>query len=87
MTSLVPEFDSQLLIPLLFWTVVVVALVVSTTSGERRVPEDFDLGRATPPGARRARGPLRPFRGRGRRQAARRKTRIEISGGMPRRIG
>lgn len=81
------EIDPELMPLLLFWAVVVVALVLSTTAREIRRPTDFELKAKDEP-RRTPAGRVVPLRGDGPgTQAARRKTRMAISGGMPRRIG
>lgn len=47
MTSLMTEMDSQMVALILFWGVVVVALVITSAAGEIRPPAPFDIGRGT----------------------------------------
>jgi hypothetical protein len=71
MTSWIAQMDSELLVLLLFWGIVVVALIVSTAAREIHDPEELDIGdhhpqkravhrpalRAAPGGARGRRTP------------------------------
>lgn len=86
MTSLTQGMDPGMVALLLFWTIVVVALVLSATTGELRRDEE---PRFTRKRSSRRRATVLPFRRRNREAPihAERSTSSEISGGIPSRIG
>jgi hypothetical protein len=81
------DIDFELLPLLAFWSVVVIALVVSATASQMREPDDFEFSAREGDTSEPTRGPQSQGPKRAPGHAARRKTRMAISGGIPRRIG